>query len=46
MQCPAQQYAYDTLKDNPLEKWIKYNVLSFTIPVGVKIDLLGTLGGD
>ncbi len=25
MQCPAQQYAYDTLKDNPLEKWIKYN---------------------
>ena len=24
MQCPAQQYAYDTLKEYPLEKWIKY----------------------
>ena len=24
MQCPAQQFAFDTLKQYPLEEWVKY----------------------
>lgn len=46
MQCSAQQYAYDTLKEYPLEKWIKYrdHVYLLELPDGNYVILIVNFG--
>ena len=46
MQCPAQQYAYDTLREYPLEKWTKYRECVYLLELydGNYVILLGKYG--
>ena len=46
MQCPAQQYAYDTLKEYPLEQWTKYRDYVYLLELsdGYYVILFGNYG--
>ena len=46
MKCPAQQYAYDTLKEYPLDKWRKYRDYVYLLELsdGYYVILFGNYG--
>ena len=46
MLCPAQQYAFDTLKEYPLEQWTKYRDYVYLLELsdGHYVILLGNYG--